>query len=85
MQKVIDYIDPDIVALQEIEDQGGIDLLLNQVFNAGSQEYLSGPLSSSRDMENGVIYKKSKVELTGNKSIATVLRDISGFTFSIKD
>ena len=85
MQKVIDYIDPDIVALQEIEDQGGIDLLLNQVFNAGSQEYLSGPLSSSRDMENGIIYKKSKVELTGNKSIATVLRDISGFTFSIKD
>ena len=37
MQKVIDYIDPDIVALQEIEDQGGIDLLLNQVFNTGSQ------------------------------------------------
>ena len=85
MQKVIDYIDPDIVALQEIEDQGGIDFLLNQVFNTSSQEYLSGPLSSSRDMENGIIYKKSKVELTGNKSIATVLRDISGFTFSIKD
>ena len=59
MQKVIDYIDPDIVALQEIEDQGGIDLLLNQVFNKSSQEYLSGPLSSSRDMENGIIYKKS--------------------------
>ena len=28
-EKVIRYIDPDIVALQEIEDQGGIDLLLN--------------------------------------------------------
>ena len=85
MRKVIDYIDPDIVSLKEIEDLGGIDLLLNQVFNTSSQEYLSGPLSSSRDMENGIIYKKSKVELTGNKSIATVLRDIRGFTFSIKD
>ena len=37
-EKVINYIKPDIVAFQEIEDQGGIDLLLNQVFNKHSQE-----------------------------------------------
>ncbi|GIS36122.1 MAG: hypothetical protein Ct9H90mP7_1300 [Candidatus Neomarinimicrobiota bacterium] len=43
-EKVIRYIDPDIVALQEIEDQGGIDLLLNEVFNKSSQEYSAGPL-----------------------------------------
>ena len=84
-KKVIDYINPDIVALQEIEDQGGIDLLLNEVFNKNSQDFLSGPLSNSRDMENGIIFRKSKVELIGNKSIATVLRDISGFSFSIKN
>ena len=83
-KKVIDYINPDIVALQEIEDQGGIDLLLNEVFNKNSQDFLSGPLSNSRDMENGIIFRKSKVELIGNKSIPTVLRDISGFSFSIK-
>ena len=55
-EKVINYVKPDIVAFQEIEDQGGMDLLLNEVFNKNSQDYSSGPLSNSRDMENGVIY-----------------------------
>ena len=59
-KKVIDYINPDIVALQEIEDQGGIDLLLNEVFNKNSQDFLSGPLSNSRDMENGIIFRKRR-------------------------
>ena len=78
-------IDPDIVALQEIEDQGGIDLLLNEVFNKSSQEYSAGPLTNNRDMENGIIYRNSKLDLISNRSIKTVLRDISGFTFSIKN
>ena len=84
-EKVIRYIDPDIVALQEIEDQGGIDLLLNEVFNKSSQEYSAGPLTNNRDMENGIIYRNSKLDLISNRSIKTVLRDISGFTFSIKN
>ena len=84
-EKVINYIKPDIVAFQEIEDQGGIDLLLNEVFNKNSQEYSSGPLSNSRDMENGVIYRSTLLDLVSNKSISTDLRDISGFRFSIKN
>lgn len=84
-EKVIRYIDPDIVALQEIEDQGGIDLLLNEVFNKSSQEYSAGPLTNNRDMENGIIYRNSKLDLISSRSIKTVLRDISGFTFSIKN
>ena len=84
-KKVINYINPDIVAFQEIEDQGGIDLLLSEVFNKNSQKYSSGPLSNSRDMENGVIYRNSKLDLISNKSISTDLRDISGFRFSIKN
>ena len=85
LEKVINYIKPDIVAFQEIEDQGGIDLLLNQVFNKNSQEYSSGPLSNSRDMENGIIYRSTLLDLVSNNSISTDLRDISGFRFSIKN
>ena len=84
-EKVINYVKPDIVAFQEIEDQDGIDLLLNEVFNKNSQDYSSGPLSSSRDMENGVIYNNSKLDMVSNKSISTDLRDISGFSFTIKN
>ena len=84
-EKVVSYVKPDIVAFQEIEDQGGIDLLLNEVFNKNSQDYSSGPLSNSRDMENGIIYRNSKLDLVSNKSIPTDLRDISGFSFVIKN
>ena len=84
-EKVIRYSNPDIVALQEIEDQGGINLLLSEAFNKNSQEYSAGPLTNNRDMQNGIIYRSSKLDLVSTKSIKTVLRDISGFTFSIKN
>jgi len=54
-EKVINYVNPDIVAFQELEDEGSLELLLNEVFNKSLQEYSSGPLTNSRDMENGII------------------------------
>ena len=32
-EKVINYVNPDIVAFQELEDEGGLELLLKEVFN----------------------------------------------------
>ena len=84
-EKVINYVNPDIVAFQELEDEGSLELLLNEVFNKSFQEYSSGPLTNSRDMENGIIYRNSKLDLISNKSIPTSLRDISGFRFAIKN
>ena len=84
-EKVINYVNPDIVAFQELEDEGGLELLLREAFNKSSQKYSSGPLANSRDMKNGIIYKNSKLDLISNKSIPTSLRDISGFRFAIKN
>ena len=33
IKKTMDYVKPDLVVFQEIENQSGIDLLLNNVFN----------------------------------------------------
>ena len=84
-EKVINYVNPDIVAFQELEDEGGLELLLKEVFNKSSQEYSAGPLTNSRDMENGVVFKNTKLDLISNKSIPTSLRDISGFRFAVKN
>lgn len=85
IKKVIDYVKPDLVVLEEIEHQSGIDLLLSDVFNKDSSAFAAGTLSSSQWMKNGIIYRKSKLNLFSNVVIQTVLRDIPGYTFSINN
>ena len=85
IKKVVDYVKPDLIVLEEIDDQSGIDLLLDQVFNKDSKIFAAGPLPNSQWMKSGIIYKKSKFDLTSYKFIPTVLRDISGYTLSIKN
>ena len=46
---------------------------------------MGGPLPSTQGMKNGIIYNQSKLDLTSHKFVSTVLRDISGYTLSIKN
>ncbi len=85
IKSVIDFVKPDIVILEEIEHQSGIDLLLTDVFNVDSTNFMGGPLPSTQWMKNGIIYNQSKLDLTSHKFVSTVLRDISGYTLSIKN
>ena len=85
IKKVIDYVKPDLVVLEEIEHQSGIDLLLSDVFNKDSSAFAAGTLPSSQWMKNGIIYRKSKFNLSSNVVIQTVLRDIPGYTLSINN
>ena len=47
IKKVVDYIQPDIVVLQEIEDGAGLDKILEKAFNSDSSVYAAGNLVSS--------------------------------------
>ena len=85
IKSVVDFVKPDIVILEEIEHQSGIDLLLTDVFNVDSTNFMGGPLPSTQWMKNGIIYNQSKLDLTSHKFVSTVLRDISGYTLSIKN
>lgn len=85
IKTVIDYVKPDLIVLEEIEDQSGINLLLNDFLNKDSEVFAAGPLPNSQWMKSGIIYNKSKLDLTSYKFIPTVLRDISGYTLSIKN
>ena len=85
IKSVVDFVKPDIVILEEIEHQSGIDLLLTDVFNVDSANFMVGPLPSTQWMKNGIIYNQSKLDLTSHKFVSTVLRDISGYTLSIKN
>ncbi|MDP6611384.1 MAG: T9SS type A sorting domain-containing protein [Candidatus Marinimicrobia bacterium] len=85
IKKIVDYIQPDLVILEEIEHQDGLDLLLNTAFNGDSTVFAAGNLPSSQWMKNGIIYRKSKLDISSDVFISTVLRDIPGYTLSIKN
>ncbi len=85
IKKVVDYVQPDLVVLQEIDHQDGLDLLLNTAFNADSSVFAAGTLPSSQWMKSGIIYRKSKIDISENVFLSTPLRDISGYTLSLKN
>lgn len=74
---VISSVNPDIIVVQEIQSQQGVDgfksnVLLNQ--------YESGIFINGPDTDNAVFYKTDKFEFLSNIPIQTALRDISQFT-----
>ena len=85
IKKVMDYAQPDIVIFEELEHQSGIDLLLSDVFNVDSTAFAAGTLPSSSYMKTGIIYRKSKLDLSSHVVLSTVLRSIPGYTLSIKN
>ena len=85
IKTIVDYVKPDLIILQEIDHKNGIDLLLSNVFNVNDSSFAAGPLPSTQWMKNGIIYNRTIFDLTSHKFISTVLRDIPGYTLSIKN
>ena len=76
-KKVLDEVKPDIVVVQEILTQYGVN-----VFRSGAlgDEYVAGPFINGDDTDNAIFYKDSLITLIDNRNIATALRDISEYT-----
>ncbi len=73
---------PDIVVVNEMQSQAGMDLMLQQGF---SNEYAAGPFRDGPDTDNAVYYKDGRVTLDSVITITTELRDITGYRFIIDD
>ena len=74
---VLDEIKPDVVVVQEILTQYGVN-----VFRSGAlgDEYVAGPFINGDDTDNAIFYKDSLLNLIDNRNITTALRDISEYT-----
>ena len=74
---VLDEIKPDIVVVQEILTQYGVN-----VFRAGvlGDEFEAGTFINGYDTDNAIFYKDSLLTFISNIAISTALRDISQFT-----
>ncbi|MCI0516028.1 T9SS type A sorting domain-containing protein [candidate division KSB1 bacterium] len=80
-QKIMRCVQPDLLVVQEMLSQNGVDLFLNQVLNSKSDsKYQAAPFVNGPDTDNALFYNATKFTLLSNRQISTVPRDISVFT-----
>lgn len=76
---VISSLDPDILVVQEITSQSGVDGHLSNVMNVGRTDYNAGTFVNGPDTDNGIYYKSTKFIFLSNTAVRTALRDINEF------
>jgi len=76
---IFNSLNADIIVVQEINSQTGIDGLLSNVLNATNSIYSAGPFINGYDTDNGIFFKTDKFHSPSNTAIQTELRDINEF------
>ena len=77
---IIHSIKPDIIACQEMVNQAGVDMFLNQVLNYYQDDlYQAAQFVNGYDTDNALFYRADKFSLISNRQIGTELRDISEY------
>jgi hypothetical protein len=79
---VLQQTQPDVLVVEEVLSQTGIDNFLNNVLNVVNPgEWAAGAFVNGPDTDNGFFYRTAKVSYVSHFVIATSLRDISEWTF----
>ncbi|MBT8380855.1 MAG: hypothetical protein KJO59_00705, partial [Ignavibacteria bacterium] len=81
-QTVLSNIVPDIIVVQEILSQAGVNEFLNSVLNSISGDYTAGTFINGPDTDNAIFFKSSHFNFIANNVITTALRDINEFVLS---
>jgi endonuclease/exonuclease/phosphatase family metal-dependent hydrolase/uncharacterized Zn-binding protein involved in type VI secretion len=82
MEVVFEELDADIIAIQEIVDADGADILLDAL-NANGQQYARSPFMDGPDTDRLLFFRTSKVNLISSNYISTSLRPIGEYVVSV--
>ncbi|MBT4334508.1 hypothetical protein HOD61_01705 [archaeon] len=80
-RQIMDEMDVDILVVQEMLNQGGVDLFLDEVLNYHEIEYSASDFINGPDTDNVIFFKHDVVTLVNSEQIETELRDISEYSF----
>lgn len=83
-QIVFEASSPDIVVMQEIENEGGARIILDAL-NAGTEEFSMAPFINGYDTDNAFYYRSDLVTFISQDTISTALREFSEYTVRIGD
>ncbi len=77
---VLEEVDADVLVVQEMLSQSGVNQFLNEVMNYSTPGlYAAGPFVNGPDTDNALFYKPAVVEFVSHQEIATSLRNISEY------
>ena len=79
---VIANTEPDILVVQEILSQTGVNGFLNNVLNIASSGYAAGTFINGPDTDNAIFYKTDAFTFLAINVITTSLRNINEFVLS---
>ncbi len=81
---VINKLNPDVLVVQEMLSQTGVNQFLSRVMNyTYPGRYAAAGFTDGPDTDNAMFYKKSTIAYLARKQIATDLRDISVYRVKI--
>ena len=81
-QLVFEASNPDILLMQELENEGGAEILL-AALNADSVEYSMAPYLEGDDTDNALFYRHSLVSFISQDTIGTALREIAEYIVEV--
>ena len=91
LQKIVNYVAPDIFMVCELETEGGADsILINSLNHQGNSnfaraEFILNQSGLSNNLNNMFFYDSDKVTLYAQTEIITTTRDINKYTVFVND
>jgi endonuclease/exonuclease/phosphatase family metal-dependent hydrolase len=76
---VIGFIDPDILIVQEMQSQQGVDLFLDSVMRPVQSSFASVPFHDGPDTDNAIFYRQDKASFISVNYLSTTNRDIAEY------
>jgi endonuclease/exonuclease/phosphatase family metal-dependent hydrolase len=74
---VFGFIDPDVLVVQEMQSQGGVDMFLDSVMLHVHDSFASLPFHDGPDTDNALFYRQDRVHFISAQYLSTVNRDIA--------
>ena len=72
--------DADVIVVQEMLSQSGVNQFLNNVLNYGAPgTFAAGPFVDGPDTDNALFYRTSTIEFVSTQRLTTALRDINEY------
>lgn len=85
LRAVLGFIDPDIVLVQEMQSQQGVDLFLDSVMKTVDPSFVGAPFNDGPDTDNAFYYRSDCVNYLAAQYLPTVNRDIAEYRVVLAD
>ena len=85
-RQVLAILRPDILVVQEMQSQAGVDMFVENIINNQElRDYKAATFVDGYDTDNAMFYNSARIEFVRNRQIDTNLREVSEYTVKLKN